>query len=87
MNHWSHVESPSMFPLAPAVNPVDVAATAKPLAVGATVTLHGAVAVELPVNGATVELFPIASTPAAYQNEYRVPPTGSQRTSLTVVGA
>jgi len=68
MNHSSHVESPSMFPLAPAVKLVDVAATTKPPLLGATETLHGAVAVELPVNGATVVLFPIALTPAAYQN-------------------
>jgi hypothetical protein len=87
MNHSSHVESPSMFPLAPAVKLVDVAATTKPPLLGATETLHGAVAVELPVNGATVVLFPIALTPAAYQNEYRVPPTGSQRISLMVRGA
>src|SRR5689334_17671724 len=68
MCHSSHATSPSMLPLAPAVNPVAVAATVAFVA-GATPVLHEpAITAGAPGNGvATPGPTPAAST--AYQNE------------------
>ena len=87
MNQWSQVVSPSMLPFAPAVKPDGVAATCQPALVGATVTLQGVVAVELPLKRCTVVPFPTALTPSWYQNEYRGEPDGCQPILLITAGA
>ena len=66
-----------MLPFAPAVNPVEVAATVNPPLAGAIVTLHGVVAVELSENATTVVLSPLTFTPAPYQKEYRGDPAAN----------
>jgi len=68
MNHWSQVASPSILPLAPAVNPVDVAKTWKPPLAGGWVTSQGIVARELPLNRLTVVPAPRACY-TAQQND------------------
>lgn len=60
MNQWSQAVSPSMLPFAPAVKPVEDASTLKPPLVGATVTLQGVAALELPLNRVTVVPLPFA---------------------------
>lgn len=64
MNQWSQATSPSMLPFAPAVNPLGAAPTANPPLAGATVTLHGIVATELPLNRVIVVPTPRAFAPS-----------------------
>lgn len=75
--HSSQATSPSMLPMAPAVNPVGVAATVA-LVAGATPVLHEpATTAGAPGNAVAVPgpaPVPLAST--AYQNEYRGLPDG-----------
>lgn len=86
MNQWSQDVSPSMLPFAPAVKPPDDASTLKPALVGATETLQGVAALELPLKRVTVVPFPAALTPSWYQNEYRGEPDGCQPIWLIVAG-
>jgi len=78
-----------MLPLAPAVNPIDDAKTLKPALVGATATLQGVAAVELPGNRDAVVPSPLPPTaaPSIYQKEYRGDPAGDHPTCDKVIGA
>ena len=66
-----------MLPFAPAVNPVEVAATVNPPLAGAIVTLHGVVAVELSENRDDRRAVAVDVHPAPYQKEYRGDPAAN----------